>query len=130
MAFELAEIVAQLVQAIGTGGEVEAGENGVVDLLGGPAAHLGAAMQEDFEEADETGVVDLDPGIANRADGDREGQTAAAPASRAERSAFACPTARARGVKDGRSLTRHFALALRLRSGRGTISAVTLPPIQ
>jgi len=33
-------------------------------------------------------------------------------------------------VKGGRSLTRHFALALRLRSGRGTISAVTLPPIQ
>ena len=74
MAFELAEIVAQLVQAIGTGGEVEAGENGVVDLLGGPAAHLGAAMQEDFEEADKTGVVDLDAGIADRANGDREGK--------------------------------------------------------
>ena len=74
MAFELAEIVAQLVQAIGTGGEVEAGENGVVDLLGGPAANLSAAMQEDFEEADKTGVVDLDAGIADGADGDREGK--------------------------------------------------------
>jgi len=29
VAFELPEIVAQLVQAVGTGGEVEAGENGV-----------------------------------------------------------------------------------------------------
>ena len=74
MAFELAEIVAQLVQAVGTGGEVEAGEDGVVDLLGGPAANLSAAMQEDFEEADKTGVVDLDAGIADRADGDREGK--------------------------------------------------------
>jgi hypothetical protein len=55
--FELPEIVAQLVQAVGTGGEVEAGENGVVDLLGGPATNLSAAMQEDFEETDETGVM-------------------------------------------------------------------------
>ena len=62
-----------MVQAVGTGGEVEAGENGVVDLLGGPAANLSAAMQEHFEEADKTGVVDLDAGIADRADGDREG---------------------------------------------------------
>ena len=33
-----------------------------------------AAMQEDFEEADKTGVVDLDAGIADGADGDREGK--------------------------------------------------------
>src|SRR5262252_8217652 len=72
MALELAQIVAELVQAVGSGGEVEACEDGVVDLLGGPAANLSAAMQEDFEEADETRIVDLDPWIANRADGDRE----------------------------------------------------------
>ena len=53
---------------------MEAGEDGVVDLLGGPAANLSAAMQEDFEEADQTRVVDLDAGIADRADGDREGK--------------------------------------------------------
>ena len=46
----------------------------MVDLLGGPAANLSAAMQEDFEEADQTRVVDLDAGIADRADGDREGK--------------------------------------------------------
>ena len=79
MALELAEIVAQLVQAVGTGGEVEAGEDGVVGLLGGPAANLSAAVQEDFEEADETGVVDLDAGIADRADGDREGKALTQP---------------------------------------------------
>jgi hypothetical protein len=31
-------------------------------------------MQEDFEQADDAGVVDLDPGIADRADGDRQGE--------------------------------------------------------
>jgi hypothetical protein len=45
----------------------------VVDLLGGPAADM-TAMQEDFEQADDAGVVDLDPGIADRADGDRQGE--------------------------------------------------------
>src|SRR5215472_2073754 len=74
VALELAQVVAELVQAVGIGGEVEAGEDGVVDLLGGPAANLSAAMQQDFEEADEAGVVDLDAGIANRADGDRKGE--------------------------------------------------------
>ena len=72
VALELAEVVAELVQAVGSGGEVEACEDGVVDLLGGPAANLSAAMQEDFEEANEARIVDLDPRIANRADGDRE----------------------------------------------------------
>src|ERR1700724_1380813 len=31
---------------------------------------MSAAVQEDFEEADDAGVVDLDPGIADRADSD------------------------------------------------------------
>src|SRR6516162_8025076 len=72
VALELAEVVAELVQAVGSCGEVEAGEDSVVDLRGGPAANLSAAVQEDFEEASEAGIVDLDPWIANRADGDRE----------------------------------------------------------
>src|SRR6478672_2343076 len=46
----------------------------MVDLLGGPAADMTAAMQEDFEQADDAGVVDLDPGIADRADGDWQGE--------------------------------------------------------
>src|SRR5215813_3569445 len=74
VALELAQVVAELVQAVGPVGEVEAGKNGVVDLFGGPAAEMSAAMQEDFKEADQAGVVDLDPGIANRTDGDRKGE--------------------------------------------------------
>src|SRR2546421_6208463 len=68
--FELAQVVTELVQPVGAVGEVEGGEDGVVDLLGGPAADLTTAVQEDLEEADDAGVVDLDPGIADRADSD------------------------------------------------------------
>src|SRR5256714_14715484 len=46
----------------------------MMDLLGGPAADMSAAMQEDFEQADNAGLVDLDAGIAHRADGDRQGE--------------------------------------------------------
>ena len=63
-----------MVEAVGAVGEVEGGEDGVVDLLGGPAADVTAAMQEHFEQADDAGVVDLDAGIAHRADGDRQGE--------------------------------------------------------
>ena len=54
----------------------------MVDVLGRPAADTTAAMQEDFEEADDARVVDLDAGIAHRADGDRK--------SKAKRSAAEC----------------------------------------
>jgi hypothetical protein len=43
-----------------------------MDLLSGPAADMAAAVQEDFEQADDARVVDLDAGIADRADGDRQ----------------------------------------------------------
>src|SRR4029077_6260837 len=62
--FELAQVVAELVEPEGAVGEVEGGEDGVVDLLGGPSADLTTAVQEDLEEADDTGLVDLDSGIA------------------------------------------------------------------
>ena len=45
-----------------------------MDLFGGPAADVSAALQEDTEETDDARVVDLDAGVANRADGDREGE--------------------------------------------------------
>ena len=56
MAFKLAQVVAELSEAVGTVGEVEAGEDGVMDLPCRPAAEVTAAMQEDLEEADGTGV--------------------------------------------------------------------------
>src|ERR1700722_871743 len=82
MAFELAQVIAQLVQAIGFVGDVECGEDGLVDLFGGPAADMTAAVQEHLEEADDARVVDLDAGIADRADGDRRGEAAGENRSR------------------------------------------------
>src|SRR6202047_573505 len=72
--FELAQVVTELGQPVGAVGEVEGGEDGVVGLLGGPAADLTAAVQEDLEEADDAGVVDLDPWIADCADSDWNGE--------------------------------------------------------
>ena len=71
---ELAQVVTELVQPVGAVGEVEGGEDGVVDVLGGPATDLTTAVQEDLEEADDAGVVDLDPGIADCADSDWKGE--------------------------------------------------------
>ena len=47
--FELAQVVAELVQPVGAVGEVEGGEDGVVDVLGGPATDLTTAVQEDLD---------------------------------------------------------------------------------
>ena len=63
-----------MVQAVGAVGKIEGGDDGMVDLLGGPAADLTTAMQEDFKEADDARVVDLDPSVADYTDGDRQGE--------------------------------------------------------
>src|SRR5215470_8839023 len=73
VALELAQIVAELVEAVGLIGEVEGGQDGLVDFLRGPTAELSAAMQQDLEEADNARILDLDAGISDRADGDRQG---------------------------------------------------------
>jgi len=49
MALELAEIVTQLIQAVCLLGDGEGGEDGLVNLLGGPAADVTAAMQQHFQ---------------------------------------------------------------------------------
>src|SRR4029077_8469887 len=74
VAFELAQVVAQLVEAVGAGGEGEAGQDGVVDLPGGPAADVAAGMEQHFEQANDARLVDLDPWIADRTNGGREGE--------------------------------------------------------
>ena len=44
VALELAQVVAELVQAIGAVGEVKGSEDGMMDLLGCPAADMSAAV--------------------------------------------------------------------------------------
>ena len=53
---------------------MEGGKDGLMDLLGGPAADMSAAVQQHFQQADDAGFVDFDAGIAHRADGDRQGE--------------------------------------------------------
>ena len=72
MSLEFAQVVAQLVQAVCFTGEMEGGEDGLMDLLGGPTADVSAAVQQDLEQADDAHVVNFDSRISNRADGDGE----------------------------------------------------------
>src|SRR5215467_7834656 len=73
--FEFARVVAQLVDAVASVGEMEGGDNDLMDLLCGPAADVAATVQEDFEQTDDARIRQLDAGIADRADGDGEGET-------------------------------------------------------
>jgi len=68
-----AQVVAQLVQAVSSLGEMEGGEDGPMDLLGGPTADVRAAVQENFEQADHAHVMDFDSRISDRADDDGKG---------------------------------------------------------
>ena len=62
VAFEFAQVVAQLVDAVASVGELEGGDNGLMDLLGGPATDVAATVQEDFEQADDARIMELDQG--------------------------------------------------------------------
>ena len=73
--FEFAQVVAQLVDAVASVGEMEGGDYGLMDLLGGPATDVAATVQEDFEQADDAGIMELDAGVADCADGNGESET-------------------------------------------------------
>lgn len=46
---------------------MEGGEDGLVDLLGVPVTASCAAVEKDFEQRDDTWVVELDGRVINRA---------------------------------------------------------------
>lgn len=46
-----------------------------MNLFGGPAADRVAAVQQHLQQADDAGVVDVDTGVADRADHDGRGQS-------------------------------------------------------
>ena len=73
MAFEFAQVVAELVQAVPVFGDLERGEDSLVDLFRGPAADAAAAVQQNLQQADHARVLDSDAGITDRADGDGQG---------------------------------------------------------
>ena len=58
MAFELAQVVAKLVKTVGFFRKMEALENDLMNLLGGPAAEVIASMQKNLQEPDGAGLMD------------------------------------------------------------------------
>jgi hypothetical protein len=62
-----------LVQTVSLVGQVEGGQNDLVNLLSRPTADGVAAVEQDLQEPDDARIVDLDAGITNRAHGDGEG---------------------------------------------------------
>ncbi len=68
--FELAQIVAEMVQPVLFRGELERSEDGFMKLFGRRAANGVAAMQQDFQQADGPRALDFDAGNADCADGD------------------------------------------------------------
>ena len=69
MCLQFAQIVAKLVEAVGICGEMEGGEDGLVDLASRPASDLGAGVQKNLEQADDPRILDFDAGMADRANG-------------------------------------------------------------
>ena len=59
MAFEFAQVVAELVQTVGFRGKLEGGEDGLVNLFGCPAADGTAVMEENLQEPNDPNVVVL-----------------------------------------------------------------------
>jgi len=68
MLLELAQIVAELVEAVSFIGEVEGDQDGRVNFLRGPTDDLSAAMQQ---KTDDARVVDFEARTRDRADDDR-----------------------------------------------------------
>jgi hypothetical protein len=71
--FEFAQIVAELVQLVSMGRKLERGEDGFMDLVGGPTADRVAAVQKNLQQPDDPRVMDFDAGIAHRTHGHGQG---------------------------------------------------------
>jgi len=66
--FQLAKVVAELIQTVGFGGKFEGGEHGLVNLFGRPATDGGATVQEYFHQANDPRLMDLDSGVTDGTD--------------------------------------------------------------
>src|ERR1700728_1057782 len=75
MSFEFAQVITELSDGVVFWGELEGGEYGLMDLTGAPSAELGAAVEQDFQETEHAGVLDLDARDFGVSRGDGQGQT-------------------------------------------------------
>ena len=62
VAFELSQIVTELVESVCFGRELEGGNDCLVNLFGGPASHGTAVMQQNLEQLDDPLVMEFDAG--------------------------------------------------------------------
>ena len=85
VAFELSQIVTELVESVCFGRELEGGNDRFVNLFGGPASDGAAAMQENLLQPDDPQVMDFDARITDGADGDGQSESAEAGESPHER---------------------------------------------
>jgi len=75
VAFEFAQVVAELVKAVGFFGKLKVLKNNLVNVPGSPAAKAVASMEQNFKQPDDASLMDLDTGVVDRADGDRQADT-------------------------------------------------------
>ena len=61
MGFHLAQVLTELDKRIGRGLEIEGFEKSLMQITSSPRGDAGAGMHQHFHEADQAGVVDLDP---------------------------------------------------------------------
>src|ERR1700724_3464699 len=75
MCFELAQVITELGEGVVFGGELEGGEDGFMDWAGAPSAQLGTTVEQDFHQAEHTGVLDLNAGDFGVSRRDGQSQT-------------------------------------------------------
>src|SRR5215469_9200903 len=74
MALHLAQVVAELVEAVVMVGEMEAGQNSLMNLDGRPPGDLCSAVKENFHQANHARVVNFDTRKMSGADLPRKRQ--------------------------------------------------------
>ena len=72
MALESPEIVSELVESVLAFGQVERGQDSPVNLTGRPAGQQAAVVKQDFEQTNQSGIVQFQPWVMHRADPDRQ----------------------------------------------------------
>lgn len=102
MAFELA-------QSVGFWGRLEALKHNLVDVPGRPAAEAVAALQQNFKQPEDAGLMELDTRITGRAD--EEGQGKARRCAVTERSprgrSTTAPAQAGEPIRDRQALGAH-----------------------
>jgi hypothetical protein len=72
MSFHLAQVIAELGKGIGRGLEIKAFQKSLMEITSSPGGDAGAGMHQHLHEANQAGIVDLDPCDFGMTRNDRE----------------------------------------------------------